>query len=162
MRTAAVAAWMLTAMGGLLLASQWIAAGGMRQDRALEDAAVRGGAQYPLAAERRRQHHGLSSTLVFTHGGLALVGLVVWLAYVLPAENEAAAPITALLLLPVVALGLEMFRRWLRGGKADAVVGPEVQEVPADRHLSPALVYVHGVSAALTVVLVAAAVVAVA
>lgn len=162
MRTAAAAAWMLTAMGGLLLAFQWITAGGLRQDRALEDAAVRGGAQYPLAEERRRQHHGLSSTLVFTHGGLALLGLFTWLAYAVPGENDAAASIGALFLLPVVALGIEMFRRWLRDGKDDAVVGPEVQEPPADRHLSPALVYIHGISAILTIVLVVAVVVAVA
>lgn len=162
MKTAAAAAWMFTALGGLLLASTWIARGGLRQDRELEDAAVRGGAQYPLAEERRRQHHGLSATLVFSHGTLALVGLLVWLVYVLPGENDAAAPITALLLLPVVAVGLEMFRRWMQGGKEGGVVGPEVQEVPADQHLIPALVYVHGLSAALTVVLVAVAVVAVA
>jgi hypothetical protein len=40
-------------------------------------------------------------------------------------------------------------------------VGPEVREAPADRHLSPALVYIHGPSALVTVVLVVAAAVAI-
>lgn len=35
-------------------------------------------------------------------------------------------------------------------------------EVPSDEHLSPALVYIHGASAALTVALVVAAAIAVA
>ncbi len=157
MTTAAAVAWMFTAFGGLLLAWTWIAAGGLRQDRELEDAAVGGRARDSLPPEPARQEHGLSATLVFGHGGLALVGLLVWLVYVLPGENDAAAPITALLLLPVVALGLEMFRRWLRDRKDGGVVGPDVQETPADQRLSPALVYMHGVAAAVTVALVIAA-----
>ena len=40
-------------------------------------------------------------------------------------------------------------------------MGPEVREAPADRHLSPALVYIHGLSALVTVVLVVAAAVAI-
>lgn len=162
MRTAAAVAWMFAALGGVLLASTWIASGGLRQDRQLEDAAVGGGPGPATPPEPARQEHGLSSTSIFGHGGLALVGLGVWLAYVLPGENRAAASIAALVLLPVVALGLEMFRRWLRYGKEGGVVGPDVQETPADAHLSPALVYVHGLGAALTVVLVIAAAVKIA
>ena len=162
MTTAAAVAWIFTAFGGILLASTWIASGGMRQDRQLEEAAIGGSSPRPTPPEPARQEHGLSSTLVFGHGGLALVGLGVWLAYVMTGENKAAASITAVLLLPVVALGLEMFRRWLRYGKEGGVVGPDVQETPADAHLSPALVYIHGLAAAVTVVLVIAAAVKVA
>lgn len=46
MRTATAAAWILTAFGGLLLASTWVAAGGLRQDRELEDAAIGGRSQH--------------------------------------------------------------------------------------------------------------------
>jgi hypothetical protein len=84
----------------------------------------------------------------------AAVGLLVWFFYVLAGENDAAAPISALFLLPVVALGLEMFRRWHGDRTEGGVVGPDVQETPADAHLSPALVYVHGQAAAITVLLV--------
>ena len=162
MTTAAAAAWIFTAFGGVRLALTWINSGGLRQDRQLEDAAIGGRSQHPGPPEPARQEHGLSATLVFGHGGLALVGLAVWLAYVLPGENTAAAPITALLLLLVVGLGLEMFRRWLRYGKEGGVVGPDVQETPADAHLSPALVYMHGLAAAVTVALVIAAAVKIA
>ena len=77
-------------------------------------------------------------------------------------ENRAAAVILALLLVPVVALGGTTFARWLRAGRTGGEVGPEVREKPADQHLSPALVYIHGISAVLTVVLVIAAAVAIA
>jgi hypothetical protein len=56
-------------------------------------------------------------------------------------------------------------RRPLAGGGVQAdvpVVGPEVRETPADQHLSPALVYIHGLSALATVLFVIAAVVAIA
>jgi hypothetical protein len=65
MATAALAAWALTALGGLTLALTWIIHGGMRQERQLQDASLRDGAQYPRTAERREQWHGLSSPLVF-------------------------------------------------------------------------------------------------
>ena len=162
MATAAFAAWVLTAFGGFLLALTWISHGGLRQERTLEEASIRGGAQSPLTADRREQRNGLWSTLVFGHGALALVGLAGWGGYVLNGENRAGAVIVGLLLVPVVALGGTMFARWLRGGRTGGEVGPEVPEKPADQHLSPALVYIHGISAVLTVVLVVAAAIAIA
>ncbi|MDQ4069493.1 MAG: hypothetical protein M3203_08525 [Actinomycetota bacterium] len=162
MATAAFTAWALTALGGLVLAITWISRGGLRQDRKLEDASVRGGAQYPHTADRREQHHGLSSTLVFGHGALALVGLAGWGGYVLSGENRAAAAILALLLVPVVALGLTMFSRWQRGDRTGGEVGPEVPEKPADQYLHPAIVYTHGLAALATVVLVVAAAITIA
>ena len=45
------------------------------------------------------------------------------------------------------------FAAWALAGD----VGPEVPETPADRHLSSTLVYIHGLSALVTVVLVVAA-----
>ena len=157
MATAAFAAWLLTAFGGLLLALTWISHGGLRQERKLEEASVGSGAQYPFTEEQREQRHGLSSTLVFGHGALALVGLLGWAGYVMNGENQAAAAVVGLLLVPVVALGVSMFTRWHRDRRTGGEVGPEVQETPADRHLSPALVYIHGISALATVVLVIAA-----
>lgn len=162
MASAAFAAWALTALGGFLLALTWISHGGLRQEEKLQEASVRGGAQYPLTPERREQRHGLSSTLVFGHGGLALVGLLGWAAYVMSGENQAAAAVLGLLLVPVLALGVTMFTRWHRDGRTGGEVGPEVRETPADRHLSPALVYIHGVSALATVVLVIATIVVIA
>ena len=156
MVTVAFAAWALTVLGGVTLAFSWISHGGMRQERQLQDASVRAGGQYPRTADRREQWHGLSSTMIFSHGGLALVGLAAWAAYVIPGQNRAAAPISALFLVPVVALGLTMFQRWRKDAEGGDV-GPEVREAPADRHLSPTLVYIHGLSALVTVVLVVAA-----
>jgi hypothetical protein len=162
MLTAAFAAWAFTALGGLTLAMTWISHGGMRQETKLQEASLRDGGQYTLTAERREQWHGLSSTLVFGHGALALVGLAAWGGYALTGENRAAAPITALFLIPIVALGLTMFTRWQKGASEGGEVGPEVRETPADRHLSPALVYIHGLSALVTVVLVVVAAITVA
>ena len=87
MTTAAAAAWMFTAFGGVLLALTWVISGGLRQDRELEDAAVGGRSQHPAPPEPARQEHGLSATLVFGHGGLALVGLGVWLPMCCPART---------------------------------------------------------------------------
>jgi hypothetical protein len=47
MAAAAFAAWALTALGGLTLALTWIIHGGMRQERQLQDASLRDGAQTP-------------------------------------------------------------------------------------------------------------------
>lgn len=161
MATAAFAAWLLTALGGLTLAFTWMSHGGMRQERQLQDASVRDGGQYLRTAERREQWHGLSSTLVLSHGGLALVGLLAWGGYALSADNRAGPALVALLLVPVVALGLSMFMRWEKGRRSGGDVGAEVRETPADQHLSPGLVYFHGLSALVTVVLVIAAAVAI-
>ncbi len=77
-------------------------------------------------------------------------------------ENRAAAVIVGLLLVPVLALGGSMFAQWLRDGRSGGEVGPEVPEKPADQYFNPALVYIHGISAIVTVVLVIAAAVAIA
>ena len=53
--------------------------------------------------------------------------------------------------------GIHLASTWVAPGKEGSVVGPDVQETPADAHLSPALVYMHGLGAAVTVVLVIAA-----
>ena len=53
--------------------------------------------------------------------------------------------------------GILLASTWVASGKEGGVVGPDVQETPADAHLSPALVYMHGLGAAVTVAMVIAA-----
>ncbi len=68
MRTAATVGSTFTGFGGFLLASTFIASGGLRQDRQLEDGAVDNRARDLLPPEPARQEHGLSATSVFSDG----------------------------------------------------------------------------------------------
>jgi hypothetical protein len=146
MGIAALVAWVLTAGGGSVLLSRWIAAGGLRQQA---DRATR----FPAG-------------LVFGHFGLAAAGLVLWIVYLL-LDVDALTWVAFAVLVVVAALGFTMFSRWLpsrrpaaavgaRGGVAggpsgvDAGTGAE----PAERHLPVPVVAAHGLIAVVTVVLV--------
>lgn len=132
MKTAALAAWVATALGGFTMLAIWLARGGLRQQR-----------------EGRSR---LRPLILFSHVGLAVAGLVAWLAYVVgDARGARWIPVA---LLPVVAgLGLFMFLQWLadRGAEHDRA------DPPAEQRLPVFVVAAHGVFALVTLVLVVAA-----
>jgi hypothetical protein len=136
MDVAALIAWVITAGGGFILLGTWITRGGPRQAQA-------GASRFPPA-------------LIFGHFALAATGLVIWIIYVLT-DTEALAWVALVLLLVVAALGLTMVTRW-RQDRAAVAAGPTGSptgaELPAEQHFPVAVVYLHGLLAVITLVLV--------
>ena len=96
---------------------------------------------------------------IFGHLGLAVAGLLLWIAYLL-LDNDRLAWIAFVVLLPVVGLGVGMFARWGAGRRRAAVgVSPSGAAtaggaLPAEQTLPVPVVAAHGVFALATVVLV--------
>src|ERR671929_2324199 len=99
MKWAALIAWVLTAGGGFVLLSIWLARGGMRQGR-------EGGGR-------------IKPPLILSHFLLAATGLVLWIIYLI-ADKDALAWIAFAVLAVVAVLGWTMFAIWFRRRQARA------------------------------------------
>ena len=135
MKWVALATWVLTAGGGFLLLGLWLRHGGMQQS------------EQPGARIRAAR--------LFSHFALAATGLVLWIVYV-ASDSEALAWIAFALLLVVALLGFSMLAIWIgqrRRAPATAPGGPGPSR-PAEQQFPAAVVVVHGVFAAATLVLV--------
>ena len=134
MKWAALVTWVVTAGGGFVLLSIWLARGGMRQQG-------EGG-------------NRIRPPLILSHFLLAATGLVIWIIY-LAADKDVLSWIAFAVLVVVALLGWTMFFIWLRrrqaraGGTEAAVPG-----VPAEQHFPVSIVALHGLLAVATVVLV--------
>jgi manganese efflux pump family protein len=91
MTIAALVTWLITVSIGAYMLRTWIARGGPQMQR------VRG--------------DGLPPVVVYGHASLALTGLAVWISYVV-SGIAAIAWSAALLLMPVIGLGLAMVTVW--------------------------------------------------
>jgi manganese efflux pump family protein len=134
MKWAALVTWVLTAGGGFVLLSIWLARGGMRQQE-------EGGGR-------------IRPPLIMSHFLLAAAGLVLWIVY-LANGNKTLAWIAFAALLVVALLGFTMFAIWWRrrhgrAGAVDAVT----PNTPAEQHFPVPIVALHGLLAATTLVLV--------
>ena len=133
MKWVALITWVLTAGGGFVLLSIWLARGGMRQEN--------GG-------------NRIRPPLILSHFLLAAAGLVVWIVY-LVSDTEALKWIAFVVLAIVAVLGWTMFAIWLRRRQArPAVVEAATPGTPAEQHFPVSVVALHGVLAVTTVVLV--------
>ncbi|MFC7451349.1 hypothetical protein [Rhodococcus daqingensis] len=130
MGIAALVTWLLTAAGGFFLLATWITKGGARQPR---------NSHFPPA-------------LIFGHFALAVVGLIVWIVYLI-GDNDALAWTAFVLLVPVALLGFAMLIRWLPTYRAGAAAEAPSDAV-AEKHFPVAVVAGHGFLAVVTVVLV--------
>ena len=133
MKWAALITWVLTAGGGFVLFAIWLKNGGMAQ----------------------REGRRIRPPLVLGHFALAAVGLVLWIIYV-ASDSEALAWVAFILLLAVAALGFTMFAIWMgqrRGRGGDVTASPAAAE-PAEQRFPVAVVGLHGLLAATTLVLV--------
>jgi hypothetical protein len=150
MAVAALITWLITAVGGFVMLAAWLSRGGARAgSESVAVGATRstaGAAGLPVSAPTR-----LRPPLVFGHVGLAVVGLAVWIAY-LVTDDDRLAWAAFVILLPVAVLGLTMFVRWVRAGdhRRDAIRGAAR---PESAFPLPVVV-AHGVFAVTTVVLV--------
>lgn len=139
----ALVTWLITAGLGSAMTVRWIARGGLRRARAGR-AKVR-------------------PTMIVAHFGLAVTGLLAWIAYLVTGLTSVAW-IASGLLLPVIGLGLAMLllslpERSLRAtaipaaqaAPADAASGPAMDDPPRARHPPTLIVVAHGVFAMATI-----------
>jgi hypothetical protein len=134
MKWAALITWMLTAGGGFVLLSIWLARGGMR-------------AQHETGNRIR-------TPLIMSHFLLAAAGLVLWIIYLID-DKEALAWLAFAALVVVAVLGFTMFAIWLRRRQGRTVTGETTTpDMPAEQHFPVAVVALHGVLAATTLALV--------
>ncbi|MET4611116.1 hypothetical protein ABIC28_002097 [Rhodococcus sp. PvR044] len=139
MGIAALVTWLLTAAGGFYLLATWIAKGGVRQPRT---------SHFPPA-------------VIFGHFLLAVIGLVVWIVY-LVVDEDALAWTAFVLLLPVALLGFTMLIRWIpvyraagaSAGNGGASAPGSAPNGAPETHFPVAAVAGHGTFAVVTVVLV--------
>lgn len=129
MKWAALITWVITAGGGFVLLAIWLARGGMRPQQ--------GGSR-------------IRPPLIMSHFLLAAAGLVLWIVYLID-DKKTLAWIAFALLLVVATLGFAMFAIWLR--RRTAAAG-EIASKPAEQHFPIAIVGLHGLLAATTLVLV--------
>jgi hypothetical protein len=112
---AALISWLITVGLGSWMMARWITRGGFRR--------------------ARLSKAGLPPSLIFTHFGLAVAGLLVWGAY-LATGLTAAAWAGCVLLLPVAGLGMALLSLWLperslAATTVPAATVPAAQAVPA-------------------------------
>jgi len=129
----ALIAWIVTAVGGFVLLSIWVARGGMQSGRE--------------AGSRIRP------PLILSHFALAAIGLVLWIIFV-ATDSDALAWIAFVLLLVVAVLGFTMFAIWWRRRQQGAAAQGVDPGMPAEQHFPVVIVGGHGVLAATTLVLV--------
>jgi manganese efflux pump family protein len=134
MKWAALITWVLTAGGGFVLLAIWLSRGGMHQQ-----------------AERGNR---IRPPLIMSHFLLAAAGLVLWIVYVADGKRTLAWIAFAALLV-VAVLGFTMFAIWLRRRQGrGAVAEAAAPDTPAEQHFPVAVVGLHGLLAATTLVLV--------
>ena len=131
MSIVALVVWVITAGFGSFMARIWISHGGLPGKGSSHLPAVR----------------------VFSHLGLAVTGLIVWIIYVVTDIGVLAWIAFALLVLAAVLGGL-LFRRWSVDGRAamGGRGGPGADL--AEQHIGRVPVVLHGIFAVSTAVLV--------
>ena len=134
MKWAALITWVLTAGGGFVLLGIWLSRGGMQQQG-------EGG-------------NRIRPPLIMTHFLLAAAGLVIWIIYVVN-DKSTLAWIAFAVLLVVALLGFTMFAIWLRRRQGRSTAAETITpNTPAEQHFPVAVVGLHGLLAATTLVLV--------
>ncbi len=161
MENAALVVWLLTAGGGLTLASIWLARGGLKQqDEVLElsypDVAKATDVTSSISARRGSR---LPVWMIGTHASLAALGLALWIYYVVHEGEEgtgigALPPLVVALLLVVGTLGVLMVRRWREDRIRQGDERAPAAELPPEQRFPAIVVGLHGLLAVVTVALV--------
>lgn len=132
--------WFTTVLAGLYMLAVWL----IENDVTGQDSAVASRLPVPV---------------IFTHLGLAVTGLVVWVGYLL-FDREVLAWTAVSILALIALLGLAMFARWIPVYRGPAVSAPVPQgtavtyDIPAEGNFPLVVVAGHGVFAISTFVLV--------
>jgi hypothetical protein len=136
MSIAALITWLITAGFGSFMVRLWVTHGGLRRTGG-------GASHFPPAR-------------VFTHLGLAVAGLIVWIVYVVT-DNEIFAWIAFADLVLVALLGGLLVRRWASDGRAAMAADRQTaaaQPDLAEQHIPRGPVVLHGIFAVTTFILV--------
>jgi hypothetical protein len=150
MATAALVTWLVTAVFGATMLTMWARAGGLRA--AGVGAGAGGGTATTTVPGRREAAPGgeaarggtaFPPALVFGHFLLAVAGLVLWIVFLATGVGPLTWVSFALLLL-VVGGGAVLFGRWTG----------EHPSGRAESRLPKPVVYLHGVFAVVTLLLV--------
>jgi hypothetical protein len=120
---AALIAWLLTALGGATMLVQWLRHGGARQ------------------------REGIRAPRLFAHAGIAVLGLALWVAFVV-SEESAVAWVAVAFLVGVGLIGATMFSVWIHGRNRR-----EHTAIPAEASFMLPVVLAHGLLALATVIL---------
>ena len=140
MAIAALLTWLVTAILGFTMLGMWLRGGGIRAASAQSgEAAVStspGGAGATVTTR-------FPTGVVLGHFAIAAVGLLIWIWY-LVSDIAALAWVAFVVLVGVAILGEVLFLRWFRNRGS----------VTVESHLPKPVVYVHGVFAVVTAVLV--------
>jgi hypothetical protein len=139
----ALVTWLITVGLGSAMTVRWIARGGFRRARA--------------------GHAQVRPTMIVAHFGLAVTGLLAWIAYLVTGLTSVAWTASGLLL-PVIGLGMAMLILSLPERSLEATAIPAAQAIPADaapgpvtddpppaRHPPTLIVVAHGVFAMATI-----------
>lgn len=128
--------WALAAtMGGYLLAT-WVLNGGFRR------------------TGRKQRQSRFVPQLILGHGALAVVGLAIWITYLVLATSVLAWAALGDLVV-VAALGATMFGLWLKSGHGRSRGRhAAVPRHAAEDHFPPPAVLAHGLFAVTTLALV--------
>jgi hypothetical protein len=140
MSVIALITWVITAGLGFFMLATWVRAGGTRARVASSGEAVTGTATAHPSGTR------FPPPLVFGHFLLAATGLVLWIIY-LAADSDALAWVAFVVLVVVAAGGDVLFLRWYKERDRSSAELAE-QSIPQ------AVVYLHGLFAVVTIVLV--------
>lgn len=133
MSIAALITWVITAALGTYMVATWRKHGGLRSGSPATH---------------------LPPVRVFTHLGLAVVGLLVWIVFVMTGMTVWAWVAVADLVL-VALLGAILVRRWIIDGRQAMSGAASASSVElAEQHIARAPVVLHGVFASITVILV--------
>jgi len=134
MKWAALIAWVITAGGGFVLLSIWLARGGMHQ--------------------QQESGSRIRPPLILSHFLLAAAGLIIWIVYVVN-DKDTLAWIAFAILAVVALLGWTMFAIWFRRRQRQAGRSePAASGAPAEQNFPVSVVALHGLLAVTTVVLV--------
>jgi hypothetical protein len=134
MEWAALISWIVTALGGFVLLGLWVQNGGM--------------------AAARESGRRIKPPLIFSHFGLAAIGLVLWIIYVFN-DSDTLAWIAFAILVVVALIGFTMFSIWWQRRQAGAAAAAgSMSNEPAEQSFPVGIVTLHGLLAVTTVVLV--------
>jgi hypothetical protein len=136
MSVVAMFTWMATIAAGLILLVIWI---------------IEYDPEFQSAAATR-----LPVPVLSLHAFLGLIGIMLWVSYLL-LRQERLAWATVCALGAVAVLGLVMAARWLTVYRAVAAPGPSLTRsaiVPPERNFPLPVVLIHGVLAVTTLILV--------
>lgn len=137
MRIVALVTWLVAAFGGLYMLAIWL----IEKDGGYDG---KGTSRLP-------------GPVVLSHVLLAVVGLVVWVTYLISDKRVLAWGAFAILVV-IAALGATMLTRWIPVYRAPVPVGPGAAraslDIPAERNFPLLIVLAHGLFGAATLVVV--------